>query len=170
MRKNSLSIFTPLQQEELHQFLAEARYDKTAPIHNTPMNFEEAFVGLTLLTFLFLFTSCLFWIVSYCNGFPSEMTLPMYTTIISWFPASMTSWCATAATIAASSYLRKTCLALTGYGYFTLLTSTRGFAALELVATDELWTRRATHSDPCPQMTAKHQNLKSTTTKKKIMK
>ncbi|PIE74347.1 MAG: hypothetical protein CSA19_00180, partial [Deltaproteobacteria bacterium] len=47
MGKNSLSVFTPLQQEELHQLLAEAGYDKTAPIHNTPMNFEEAFVGLT---------------------------------------------------------------------------------------------------------------------------
>ncbi|PIE74348.1 MAG: hypothetical protein CSA19_00185 [Deltaproteobacteria bacterium] len=104
------------------------------PVNHHALLYSMLGVGLTLLTFLFLFTSCLFWIVSYCNGFPSEMTLPMYTTIIPWFLASMTSWCAVAATIADPSRLRKICLALAGYGYFTLLTSTRGFAALDLAA------------------------------------
>ncbi len=104
------------------------------PVNHHALLYIIPAVGLSLLALLFLFASCLFWGVSCANGFPSEMTLPMYITIIPWFLTGMTSWCAVAATIADPSRARKICLALAGYGYFVLLTSTRGFAALDIPA------------------------------------
>ncbi|PIE73099.1 MAG: hypothetical protein CSA19_02075, partial [Deltaproteobacteria bacterium] len=65
-------------------------------------------------------------------GFPTQMTWLLYLTIIPYFLLAITSWCAVAATIAEPNLLRKICLALTGYGFFVLLTSSRGFATLEL--------------------------------------
>lgn len=48
MGKNQLSVFTSVpQKEELRPLLAQAGYNKTAPVHAIEMNFEQAFVGMT---------------------------------------------------------------------------------------------------------------------------
>ncbi len=90
-------------------------------------------VGAGLLLLLFLVMSSFFWLIAYANGFPPEMTFPMYMTTIPWLMASLVIWCATAAAIADPSLLRKVCLALMGVAYCIVLTSSRGFASLDLV-------------------------------------
>ncbi len=102
------------------------------PVYHHVLLYTMLGVGFTLLILLFVITTGVFWLISSAYGFPFEMTLPMYKAMVPWFIASLTSWCATAAVIADPSFLRKLCLALAGYGYFTLLTSARGFAQIDL--------------------------------------
>ncbi len=104
------------------------------PVHHYVLVYTMLGVGFALLTALFAFMSALFWGISFYNGFPVEMTWPMYLTTFPWFLVSLTAWCATAAVIADPSLLRKLCLTLAGYGYFIMLTSTKGFASLDLLS------------------------------------
>ncbi len=89
-------------------------------------------VGFGFLLMLFAVMTAGFWLIAFLNGFPPEMTWPMYVTTIPWFMASVVIWCATASAIAEPALLRRLCLALMGYAYFLLLTSSRGFAATDL--------------------------------------
>ena len=119
------------------QLVPECSGRRLRLLFHLPMNHHYLFfvivgTGLGLLSLLFIFTSAGFWFIACKNGFPTKMTWLLYLTIIPYFLIGITSWCSVAATIAEPTLLRKICLALTGYGFFVLLTSSRGFAALEL--------------------------------------
>lgn len=91
----------------------------------------QIITGLGVMLALFCVASLAFILAGRYFGFPPEMLMPMFRTILPWGLAGAVSWCATAAAIADPSFRRKIVIALTGFGYITMLSNGRGFASMD---------------------------------------
>ena len=91
----------------------------------------QVVTGLSIMLVLFGVVSCGFFVAGMYFGFPSELTMPMFRTMLPWGLAGAVAWCATAAAVADPSFKRKVAVVLIGIGYMTMLTGGRGYASMD---------------------------------------